>query len=159
MMGESNYKNLSDEIKVARESQINFAYYLIGLAVAAIAYGIEQTNDKPLSWSQIPLGLSVLLFFICIVLGLSYIRTLNASMHMDILFFKKENSIEDDHELSSDQKFDLRLEVYNERLRSEAKLTRRNSVTFKIQRISFLAAIVLFVVWRIYEMYLLTNSL
>lgn len=43
-------KDLSDEIKTARESQLKFAYYVIGLAVASIGYSVNQTNGESIAY-------------------------------------------------------------------------------------------------------------
>jgi hypothetical protein len=150
-------KDLSDEIKTARESQLKFAYYVIGLAVASIGYSVNQTNGKSIAWSQIPLLISMLLFFACIALGFAYIRTLNASMQMDIMFFQEENNIEA-LEVDEDRKYELKMEVYEKRQQTASELSTGNIKRFKHQQLCFLWAIFLFTIWRILEMYLLSSQ-
>jgi hypothetical protein len=148
-------KDLSDEIKTARDSQLKFAYYVIGLAVASIGYSVNQTLGKTLVLSQIPLGLSIFLFFACIALGFGYIRTLNASMQMDIKFFQDENAI-DATESDEDEKYQLKMVVYKERLQAGSEMSKANANRFKYQQQCFLWAILFFTAWRILEMYLLS---
>jgi len=146
-------KEVSNHIRYAKESQLKFAYFFIGLSVASIGYSINQTLDKKLIWMQLPLWIAIFLFFLSIVFGFSYIRILLASMNIDIKNIQDYNEIEADFELTNDEKYDKQLKIYYSSKKSSEEMTKRNKVNYQKQKLAFLGAIVSFVIWRIIEMY------
>jgi hypothetical protein len=60
--------------RALREAQTRYTYFLLAAAGAAIALAVNQTQNRPLSWSQVPLAAAVLswalsFFFGCRHLG------------------------------------------------------------------------------------------
>jgi hypothetical protein len=64
-----------------RDQQTKFTYYLIAIAVAAIAFSINIAISLKLNYYQLPLGLAVISWAISIIYGFSHI-----SMDLSVLW-------------------------------------------------------------------------
>lgn len=45
--------------KQLAEAQSKYTYFLLAVAASAIAFAVQRTTGRPLTWSMIPLGLAV----------------------------------------------------------------------------------------------------
>ena len=135
-----------------RQQQEKLIYYLIALAVAAIGFSILQTIGQPIKRIQIPLAFAVLCWGISIYLGIRFLKLIISSLfannvYLDIL-----------------QGRDPRAGQHPEMIRAassgvkEAMETNSNraSESAKWQERLFYLGIILFIIWRIAEMYEIT---
>ena len=80
---------LAKEFKAAQEKYI---YFLLAAALSAIGYAITQLKIEPLSYSHIPLGVSILLWSISFFSGTKFIENLTGMLFQNhnYLAFKRE---------------------------------------------------------------------
>src|SRR5581483_9506778 len=57
-----------------RTAQEKYAYFLLAAAGAAIAFAVNQTHDAKLSWTQLPLGLSVVCWGVSFFFGCLHLQ-------------------------------------------------------------------------------------
>ena len=76
-------------------SHSKFVYFLLGVAVSAIAFAIHQTSDDRLSALHLPIGIAVILWGASFVSGLSGLsRRQNLfSMNSEILKFQRGDGV------------------------------------------------------------------
>lgn len=126
-----------DIAKQFREQQEKYIYYLIALSVAAIAFAVNNTLGEPISWSQLPLGLSVILWGISIYCGLSSLQYLIGSLiaNMDLINEKRAQSPK-------------ATEIQD----AISDVSDKTKSLVKTQRCTFFAGIFFYLVWHIIEM-------
>lgn len=75
-------------IKVYREQQYKYAYYIIALCVAAIGFVVTQTVGKPIKYVQIPLAGAVMAWCISIFCGLKFIQYQISGLYNNVELLK-----------------------------------------------------------------------
>ena len=148
---EENQKEIQRQF---RQQQEKYVYYVLALTVSAIGFGIYKTSGLPLKWSQIPLGLSVICWGISIFCGLMFIKYVISNLYANNVYF--------------DILADRYPDIGNTPWKKEAGVEGiKRAVTsnadaagkyFKWQDRLFYAGIVLFIVWHVLEMYLLSKT-
>jgi hypothetical protein len=67
--------------KALREGQNKYTYFLLAAAGAAIALTINQTQAAKLSWSQIPLAISVICWALSFFFGCRHLAYINSILY------------------------------------------------------------------------------
>jgi hypothetical protein len=146
---------MDDQIEIKRQfrqQQEKYAYYIIALCVAAIAFSITITRDASLKFSQIPLGLAVLTWGLSIYFGLKFIQTIISALHsnnsyLDVI--KGTHPIVGNHPQKIEYASNILKETMEEKGKTAGKFYDRQNTFFFMGFISF-------IVWHILEMYLNT---
>ena len=143
----------TDLMKEFRSQQQKYVYYIIALSVTSIGFSIFQTMNEPLKITQIPLGLAILSWGFSIFFGLSFIRYIISSIYANIEYF---NVIEGNNPdvVKKPQFKDSIIEGIKQAIQSNSKKTTK---LFKSQNYLFYFGVVLFILWRIIEMYYKTK--
>jgi len=133
--------NIQQEIvNQFRQQQEKYIYYLVALSVAAIAFSVHNTLGEPIKWSQLPLGLSVVLWGISIYCGLTSLQYFIGSLvpNIDLINAKRAQS--------------PIAEKIQEGLNDVSKKTKG---LVKTQRYTFYSGMVCYVLWHLTEMIIL----
>jgi hypothetical protein len=138
--------------KQFRQQQEKYAYYIIALCVAAVAFSISITRDASLKFSQIPLGIAVLTWGLSIYFGLKFIQTIISALrsnnsYLDVI--KGIHPVVGDHPQKIEYAANLLKETMEEKGKKAGKFYDWQNTFFIIGFISFIA-------WHILEMYLKT---
>ena len=137
-----------------RQQQEKYVYYIIALAVTAIGFSIYTTTGKPLEWSQIPLGLSVLSWGASIFCGLTFIKYVLSTMYANYKYFDVSKGR--DPEVGSNPE---RIEGVKRGIKSAMTSNVGTAEKyFDWQQKLFYAGACLFIIWHVVEMYLNTVS-
>lgn len=145
-----------------RVEQSRYAYYLIALCVASIGFAVSQTMGRPLNNSLWPLGLSVFLFAFSAFSGLKFIRKIIGGIATEIDIRQIRigenltlNNILTSMDISSESQEakDIAINAISATLTDKAKSLK---MWHAWQQRTFFMAIITFLVWRVYEMYLLS---
>lgn len=144
----------ADLIKQFREQQQKYAYYIIALSVAGIGFAIQKTLGLPLSYTQIPLGFSVVFWGGSIFLGLKFIGLQIAALYQNIQLI---NISEGRDEIAGKHpdKIAIGINVVTDGIK---KRSRQTVALANWQNRLFYFGIISFVAWRIWEMYLITPN-
>ncbi|MBC8265509.1 MAG: hypothetical protein H8E84_00925 [Flavobacteriales bacterium] len=84
------------EIEISRqlrEGQNKYTYFLFSITIASIAFSVQKTTGKPISYVQIPLSISVICWALGLVCGFKYIRLVNSTLFANSMFLKAEKGI------------------------------------------------------------------
>lgn len=132
--------------KQFRNQQQKYIYYIIALSVACIGFAVDKSMDQPLRLVQIPLGVSVLSWGLCIYFGFSHIQKTLAVMTHNSDCLELEMSAR----LSKDQqKIEQAEKCWDD-------ITRKSEEGIDLARFQywcFFFGIVAFVTWHVLEMY------
>lgn len=141
-------------IKVYREQQYKYAYYIIALCVAAIGFVITQTIGKPIKYTQIPLGGAIVAWCISIYCGLKFIQHQISGVYNNIELIKIQ---EGTSELITDKPhlISYATELMIEKLKANGDKT---SQLANWQDWCFYIGIFLFIVWHVLEMAMTTST-
>ena len=137
-----------------RQQQEKYVYYILALTVSAIGFAIYKTSGLPLKWSQVPLGLSAISWGISIFCGLMFIKYVISNLYSNNTYF---DIIAGRHpDLGNNPvKIEAGVEGIMQAMTSNADTA---SNYFKWQGRLFYAGIVLFILWHVTEMYLLSAN-
>lgn len=131
-----------------REKQEKYAYYLISLCIASIAYSINLTNNLKINLNQIPLGCALISWGFSVYYGLKGIeKSLTfLGLNIDLIEIGKgANEIAN----SNEERIKIIIELTEERLKKLSKLRiKMGNMQFKL----FIIGVVLFLIWRILTM-------
>lgn len=80
-------ENFLELFRSFRESQNRYVYFLLAAAAAALGFALRETAGTSLSYTQIPLGISVLFWGASFFCGCKWVAYLNSSTYsnMDLL--------------------------------------------------------------------------
>ena len=131
-----------------REHQQKLVYYIIALAVSAIAFSVYQTTDQALSFYQIPLAIAITFWALSIYCGLKFNKYIisglhNNSKYIDII---KGNDID----IGNDPvKIKTNIKAFKIAIKINQK---RTKWLFRGLNYFFYLGLILFLIWRILEM-------
>lgn len=149
-------KEIQKEIqRQFRQQQEKYVYYILALTVSAIGFGIYKTSGLPLKWSQIPLGLSVICWSISIFFGLNFLKYVNGNLYLNNEYFEILAGINPDFGNTTWQ-IEANIEGLKLAMKSDEKTAEKY---FDWQGKLFYFGVVLFILWHILEMYLLSKDL
>jgi len=136
-------------IKEHKERQEKFVYYLVALAVSCIGFAVYNTLDAKLKLIQIPLGLAVISWGISVFCGIKFLKTALALLYDNSRYFDVKNG--HDKDIGNNQeKIKHAISIIKPILIDRAN---KISVLFNWQIRLFYAGIIVFIIWRILEMY------
>ncbi|MFA6056591.1 MAG: hypothetical protein WC756_00215 [Taibaiella sp.] len=128
-----------------KNEQIKYAYYTVGLCVAAIGYAANLTIDKKINMTHVPLALAILLWSISTYLGLVYLqRALMAVVADKALMNIRHAQALKTSKISEEEVTNFKTEMK----RKNAKTSKYGIWHFRL----FIWGILLFLVWRIVDM-------
>ena len=149
-------KEIQKEIqRQFRQQQEKYVYYILALTVSAIGFGIYKTSGLPLKWSQIPLGLSVICWSISIFFGLNFLKYVIGNLYLNNEYFEILAGINPDFGNTTWQ-IEANIEGLKLAMKSDEKTAEKY---FDWQGKLFYIGVVLFILWHILEMYLLSKDL
>lgn len=142
-----------DLVKIFREQQQKYCYYVIALCVAAIGFSVHKTMGLSISKSQIPLGIAVLSWGFSVWCGLRYLGLMTASLFTNIGLVDVQ---EGKSEITGRDpaKIKIGVETLTRSLDETSNKTMRLA---SWQDKLFFIGIICFVGWRIWEMINVTN--
>jgi hypothetical protein len=138
-----------------REKQEKYIYYLIALSVSAIGFSIYKTENKTLTYSQIPLALAVIFWSISIFCGLKFLKYIISNLYANNDYYE---IIKGRHPITgkNPELIQIGVEGFQEAMKINSKAMK---MYFKLQGYLFYSGIILFILWHITEMYLKTEML
>lgn len=136
-----------------RQQQERYIYYLIALAVTSIGFSVYQTSGVPLRYSQLPLGVAVICWALSIYCGLRFIQYSMHGLFLNNAMIDFEQGV---HPLAGTHPEKIQMGVEAMRKFFE-QANVKGSRNFKLQRRFFYWGAVFFIVWHVYEMYLLAG--
>lgn len=74
-----------------KDNQVKYVYYLLALAVGAIAFSVNSTMRMKISYDMLPLGIGVLCWLISIFCGIKYLQYCNAYEFTNVTFLDTQN--------------------------------------------------------------------
>jgi hypothetical protein len=138
--------------KQFRQQQEKLVYYIIGLSVAAIGFSVHKTSGQFLKLSQIPLGLSVLCWGLSIFLGFKFMKCVISSLFSNHVYLTVIRGLHPEIG-NHPQKIDIASSGIIQALKNNSSIS---SSLLKWQEILFYMGILLFIVWHVLEMYMIT---
>ncbi|MFT6631872.1 MAG: hypothetical protein ACJAS4_001833 [Bacteriovoracaceae bacterium] len=73
-----------------RTSQDKYGYFILAAVGAAIGFALTQTNGKALSYSQIPLGISLISWCLSFYFGCNHLNYVSSNMFANLELLKVE---------------------------------------------------------------------
>lgn len=135
-----------------REKQEKYVYYLIALSVSAIGFSIYKTENKSLTYSQIPLALAVICWCISIYCGLKFLKYVISSLYANNGYYEIIKGRHPD--IGNHPEFiKAGVKGFKEAIELNGKAMK---IYFKFQGYLFYSGIMFFIFWHIFEMYLKT---
>lgn len=138
-----------------REKQEKYIYYLIALSVSAIGFSIYKTENKGLTYSQIPLALAVIFWSVSIFCGLKFLKYIISNLYANNGYYEiikgRYPGIGKNPDL-----IESGVKGFQQAMEINSKAMKRY---FKFQGYLFYSGIILFIVWHLIEMYLKTEMM
>lgn len=138
--------------KQLAESQSKYTYFLLAVAASAIAFSVQKTTGQKISWQMIPLGLADICWGLSFFLGCKFVSWEQATKYGNFNLLQLQNGVHPDQP-THPQLLAAAIECIRDTI---------NKNLIKAQRCSFwqfrllVYGAVLFLLWHILEMYLLT---
>lgn len=150
-MGNDNMKEIYRTLQTSQEKYI---YFLLTAAIAAIGFATTQTQSLQLSFSQIPLGISVLCWGISIFSGLINREYYNSTLFANYNLIKVQIG---EHPLTgiNPELIEVGSEGIKQAMESNSS---KVNIYGHLQTIMFFMGAVFYVLWHIYEMYIRSTS-
>jgi hypothetical protein len=129
-----------------RETAIKYTYFLLATAGAAIAFALNQTHGRALSWSQVPLGAAVVCWGIGFYAGCQRVSHVAAGLVGNVRLFE----IDAGHAVGTDP---TRKEVARKQVEGNLSDHNRGAVRnwYRQSRL-LVAGAVMYVTWHVLEM-------
>jgi hypothetical protein len=136
--------------KLFRTQQEKYVYYLLSLAVAAIAFAVAQTKDDELVWTHFILLIPVILWLVSIHNGLKWIKWNLSTLYanFDLLRVRSGHFKEQLPTIFHEQ---AAAEGINQAIDSNSNVIRKS---YSIQNNTFYWGIAFFIFWHLMEMIL-----
>lgn len=135
-----------------RQQQEKYVYYILALSVSSIGFAIYKTSGLPLKLSQIPLGLSVVSWGGSIFCGLKFMKYVISNYYANNTYI---DIINGQDPVVGDNPSRINAAAEGTKI---AMKTNENSASFffKWLDILFYIGILLFIIWHVLEMFLLS---
>ncbi|MDE3235828.1 MAG: hypothetical protein KGO81_07735 [Bacteroidota bacterium] len=127
------------------EAVDKYVYFLLAAAGAAIGFSIQKVDNRPLSYSLIPLGLSVLCWGISFYSGCNCIKNKNNATETNLSTMTQYN-------LTTK----ISKEDYYKSIDSYAAFMKKSKDFSRWQFNFLIIGVILFICWTILEMYIKT---
>jgi hypothetical protein len=123
------------------QQQEKYVYYIIAISVSAIGFAIYKTSGQPLKLSQIPLGLAIISWGLSAFCGLRFLKYVISNLYANSAYLNEKNA---DKAKGIRKAMDLNSETASKYSNWQERL--------------FYSGIILFIVWHIFEMYLINKQ-
>lgn len=133
--------------RLIKASEAKYTYYLLSIAAAAIAFAVHKTSGSALLWSQIPLGVAVILWGYSFFYGCGAAEYEIERLEINWKLLSLENLALIDFPSTDENR-----KIGKEKLREKAQDINR---TKKKQFVFLVAGAGMFIFWHMIEMYIL----
>ncbi|HLQ65385.1 MAG TPA: hypothetical protein VK201_11860 [bacterium] len=137
-----------------REAQNRYVYFLLAATWAAIGFAVNQTMNKTLAWSQIPLAGAVFGWGLSFVFGIRHLQYVSSSLYANLELLEVESG---QHSQVGTHLGKIAAASEGIREAIESNSNRANHLAH-LQFTFLVAGAVLYVAWHVLEMYLRTVS-
>ena len=136
-----------------RTQQEKYVYYIVALSVSAIGFSLYKTSGQPLKWSQISLGLAIISWGLSIFCGLTFIKEIIGTLSVNNAYLDIQAGRHPD---IGDNPIKVAAGVDSIKRIIEKK-SKGAGKFYRWQGRLFYLGILLFIVWHVSEMYILTT--
>lgn len=147
-----------------KSDQQKLAYYLIALCVACIGFTVSQTMSYSLSLEMIPLALSILCFLLSGFYGFKLITNGFENHKIEIYYALRtdeSSALYDPNAPLNPTRFKLigdNIKFWSKEVKDDREeIGRKHKFYHKMQLGTFYSAVILFIIWRVLEMIIITN--
>lgn len=137
---------LSDVYNALQEARSKYVYFKLASAGACIGFAVNQTNNAPLSITQLPLGAAVLLWGFSFFCGCMQLANENATLYFNATLLQVERGV---HPITGSNPFLIEAAL-KELIQKHAKRAGRFG---RWQFNALIAGAVCYVAWHVLEMY------
>lgn len=138
--------------KQQSESQSKYTYFLLAVAASALAFSVQKTTGQKLSWSMLPLGIADLCWGLSFFLGCKYVSWDQATKYCNFSMLQLQSGTHPGQPTDPQR---LAAAIAGLRDATGSNLTIAQRCSFWQFRLLVYGA-VLFLLWHVIEMYLLT---
>lgn len=143
----------TDIYKQLNDSQDKFAYFSLAVAASAIAYALQKTEGKLISWSLLPLALSVLSWLYSFFLGCQWLKSKSHVLYLNYQLLEVQ---EGTHNLTGTNREAQQIGI--ETLSSLMnKISDKAAKNLSRHLTLIILGVVFFVVWYVWEMLKTSN--
>jgi hypothetical protein len=147
-------KDLQKEVyQQFRTSQDKYAYFLLAAAGAAIGFALTQTQGKPLSLTQLPLGIAVICWGLSFYYGCRFVEYITSSLYANFDLLKVQDGIHPDVGMNPEL-ISAASEGIRDALKNNSKETHRLA---NLQFQLLISGAIMYIIWHVVEMYILTK--
>jgi len=141
-----------DIMKIFRDRQDKFVYYIMGLNVAAIGFTLSKTYDiKSFNWNHLFLGFALLAWLLSIFSAFRWIQTEFSGMRLDMHQYDISAGVIDEWFEEGIAPDEFKNELIKTIQEDMAKKSARSERNYKGKLILFIVGIVMFIIWRILD--------
>lgn len=141
--------NHTELYKVYSQKQERYTYYIVALSIACIGYAVHQTTGLGYSRSQVLLGMAVLFWAISAYLGLRHSQLATSTVYTNMGLLKI-GAGQDEIAGTDPQRIRIGQSTVTGIIKDYQKKASRVSVW---QNRLFYVALILYLLWHLYEMY------
>ena len=137
--------NLANQLK---ESQSKYAYHIMALNAAAIAYGVNTSIGLNITNQILPLGIAVFLWLLSLYAGLKYLQFSQTHDYLNIQLIDMETG---QHQLTGryPEKIQIGTTSINDFMKTAS---RKTSFYGKMQDWCLYLGTISFIIWRVFVM-------
>lgn len=136
--------------RVHKEEQSKYVYFLLAASGAAIGFAVSQTQGLSITYSQIPLGIAVILWGLSFYFGCNQLAYSLSNLYANAAYFQIQKGNYPD--VGSDPNMILAAtEGIKSAFESNANKANRSG---HLQFIFLIAGSIFFLIWHVLEMYL-----
>lgn len=141
-------ENRFELIKTYKARQDKFAYYVMGLSVAAIGFSLSKTFDSRLNSNHVYLGIAIICWFISIISAIRWIiaqlKMMEINLDLTDVLGGYNNFVQIDEPTKHELKHRLKKKL--------EKSNKRGGRSYKLMLLMFLVGVGAFITWRLFEM-------
>lgn len=142
-------QSYNEIIKIFKDQQQRYAYYIIALCVAAIAFAIQKTIGVGMKVSQLPLAGAAFCWSISILCGLKFLKLQMAAAYSNAALLQVQAGNDPDVG-QHPAHIKVAVQTILKGIEKKSKATMRLA---NWQDRLFFVGIFLFILWHVWEMY------
>jgi hypothetical protein len=147
-------QDLREIHKQHRTGQDKYTYFLLAVTASAVAFAVQKTSGLKITWSLLPLGISVLLWGVSFFFGCKNLLWVQASIFANYSLLQLHSGVHPDQ-----PDHPQLLEAAKRGVRSALKSNTKKAQFYNIWQFHLLiAGAIFFLVWHIIEMVLRTYA-
>lgn len=143
-------ENVREVYRNLQSSQDKYIYFILASTVAAIGFSITQTQDLALSYTQIPLGLSLICWGLSFFFGCRNREYYNSTLYANAELLKVQKGQHPNAGSHPDY-----IKAASEGILNAINDNSDKVIKFgRLQMNMFIVGVLFFVCWRVIEMYM-----